>query len=61
MLLLVFKKGLEKGRKSVKSQGIWIWILSGNPVFLFRLTVSTIFPTFYKETADFQMQQFSAL
>ena len=31
MLLFAFKKGLEKGLESGKSQGIWIWILSGNP------------------------------
>ena len=35
LLLLAFKKGLEKRsrvrKKSVKSQGILIWIMSGNP------------------------------
>ena len=31
MAIMVFKKGLEKGLESVKSQGILIWIMSGNP------------------------------
>ena len=32
MAIIGLQKGSGKGQKSVKSQGILIWIMSGNPV-----------------------------